>query len=276
MLDELAEYSPAVQPALAPHGIYTVSEPTLGVGRRAVGNTRRAGAHPLPRDPGRGDGLRRPHGRAARRVPRPARHALAAAAPRARRVDGGAGARARRPNAARPSSPIRSPTSSSPSGASSRTRRCAAHGIPVGLGTDGASSNNSLDLLADVKVLALRPEVRRPTTRPRSRRREAWQVATGALAPAARQHSRPRGGGARRLPPRPRRPHPSSPLATCSTTSSTPRRAPSSAPPLFAAACPDARRNRRRKRRRRGNRGASTRGGVRPAPGRTLNRRSRG
>ena len=30
-----------------------------------------------------------------------------------------------------------------------------AHGIPLGLGTDGASSNNSLDVLADLKVLAL-------------------------------------------------------------------------------------------------------------------------
>ena len=29
------------------------------------------------------------------------------------------------------------------------------HGIPVGLGTDGAGSNNSLDLLADAKHLAL-------------------------------------------------------------------------------------------------------------------------
>ena len=29
------------------------------------------------------------------------------------------------------------------------------HGIPVGLGTDGAGSNNSLDLLADAKHMAL-------------------------------------------------------------------------------------------------------------------------
>ena len=33
--------------------------------------------------------------------------------------------------------------------------RAAAHGVAIGLGTDGAASNNSLDLLADLKVLAL-------------------------------------------------------------------------------------------------------------------------
>jgi 5-methylthioadenosine/S-adenosylhomocysteine deaminase len=57
-----------------------------------------------------------------------------------------------------------------------------AHGIPVGLGTDGASSNNSLDLVADVKVLALLQKFNAndPAALPAT---EAWQVATGALAP---------------------------------------------------------------------------------------------
>jgi 5-methylthioadenosine/S-adenosylhomocysteine deaminase len=57
------------------------------------------------------------------------------------------------------------------------------HGIPIGLGTDGASSNNSLDLLADLKVLALlqKHEANDPAALPAS---EAWQVATGALAPS--------------------------------------------------------------------------------------------
>ena len=57
------------------------------------------------------------------------------------------------------------------------------HGIPVGLGTDGASSNNSLDLVADVKVLALLQKfsANDPAALPAT---EAWQVATGALAPA--------------------------------------------------------------------------------------------
>jgi len=56
------------------------------------------------------------------------------------------------------------------------------HGIPVGLGTDGASSNNSLDLLDDVKVLALLQKFADddPASLPAA---EAWAVATGALAP---------------------------------------------------------------------------------------------
>jgi 5-methylthioadenosine/S-adenosylhomocysteine deaminase len=58
-----------------------------------------------------------------------------------------------------------------------------AHGIPVGLGTDGASSNNGLDLLQDVKVLALLEKHRQrdPASLPAD---EAWDVVTGALAPA--------------------------------------------------------------------------------------------
>jgi 5-methylthioadenosine/S-adenosylhomocysteine deaminase len=58
-----------------------------------------------------------------------------------------------------------------------------AHGIPVGLGTDGASSNNSLDLVADVKFLALLQKHRAhdPAALPAA---EAWDVVTGALAPA--------------------------------------------------------------------------------------------
>ena len=65
---------------------------------------------------------------------------------------------------------------------SSRTHGRAAHGIPVGLGTDGASSNNSLDLLDDVKVLALLQKFADddPASLPAA---EAWAVATGALAP---------------------------------------------------------------------------------------------
>jgi 5-methylthioadenosine/S-adenosylhomocysteine deaminase len=57
-----------------------------------------------------------------------------------------------------------------------------AHGIPVGLGTDGAASNNSLDLLADCKVLALLQKHAQddPAALPA---REAWSVVTGALAP---------------------------------------------------------------------------------------------
>jgi 5-methylthioadenosine/S-adenosylhomocysteine deaminase len=57
-----------------------------------------------------------------------------------------------------------------------------AHGIPVGLGTDSAASNNSLDLLADCKVLALLQKHAQddPAALPAG---EAWSVVTGALAP---------------------------------------------------------------------------------------------
>src|SRR5205823_10845330 len=51
------------------------------------------------------------------------------------------------------------------------------HGIPVGLGTDGAASNNSLDLFQDVKHLALiqKHAARDPAAMPAT---EAWAVAT--------------------------------------------------------------------------------------------------
>ena len=56
------------------------------------------------------------------------------------------------------------------------------YGIPVGLGTDGASSNNSLDLFQDVKHLALvqKHAERDPAAMPAT---EAWAVATGRCAP---------------------------------------------------------------------------------------------
>src|SRR3954454_6573483 len=56
------------------------------------------------------------------------------------------------------------------------------HGIPIGIGTDGAGSNNSLDLLQDLKFLALlqKHEARDPSVLPA---RDAWDVATGRRAP---------------------------------------------------------------------------------------------
>jgi 5-methylthioadenosine/S-adenosylhomocysteine deaminase len=67
-----------------------------------------------------------------------------------------------------------------------RARR---HGIPVGLGTDGASSNNSLDLFQDVKHLALiqKHAERDPAAMPAT---EAWAVATGQRAPFLGQSGR--------------------------------------------------------------------------------------
>ncbi|HEX2265120.1 MAG TPA: amidohydrolase [Solirubrobacterales bacterium] len=55
-------------------------------------------------------------------------------------------------------------------------------GVPVGLGTDGAGSNDSLDLLADLKVFALvqKHAAADPTAIEAG---EAWAVATGMRAP---------------------------------------------------------------------------------------------
>ena len=57
-----------------------------------------------------------------------------------------------------------------------------AAGVAVGLGTDGAGSNDSLDLLADLKTFALAQEhaAADPTAIDAA---EAWAVATGARAP---------------------------------------------------------------------------------------------
>jgi 5-methylthioadenosine/S-adenosylhomocysteine deaminase len=52
----------------------------------------------------------------------------------------------------------------------------------VGLGTDGPGSNNSLDLFADMKVLALvqKHEARDPAV---ITAEETWEIATGRRAP---------------------------------------------------------------------------------------------
>lgn len=57
-----------------------------------------------------------------------------------------------------------------------------AAGCPIGVGTDGAASNNSLDLLQDIKVLALlqKHTAIDPAALPAP---EAWAIATGARAP---------------------------------------------------------------------------------------------
>jgi 5-methylthioadenosine/S-adenosylhomocysteine deaminase len=58
-----------------------------------------------------------------------------------------------------------------------------ARGIPVGIGTDGASSNNGLDVFQDVKVLSLLQKHAQESTTALPAH-EAWAVATGELAPS--------------------------------------------------------------------------------------------
>jgi 5-methylthioadenosine/S-adenosylhomocysteine deaminase len=61
--------------------------------------------------------------------------------------------------------------------------RARARGVAVGLGTDGPASNNSLDLLQEVKYLTLlqKHATRDPTVLPAA---EAWDVVTGRVAPS--------------------------------------------------------------------------------------------
>ncbi len=55
-------------------------------------------------------------------------------------------------------------------------------GIPIGLGTDGAGSNNSLDLLGEVKQLALVQKLRAGDAAAITAE-DAWSIATGGQAP---------------------------------------------------------------------------------------------
>jgi 5-methylthioadenosine/S-adenosylhomocysteine deaminase len=57
-----------------------------------------------------------------------------------------------------------------------------AAGVPVGLGTDGAGSNDSLDLLADLKAFAL-AQRHAAADATAVAAGEAWEIATGARAP---------------------------------------------------------------------------------------------
>jgi 5-methylthioadenosine/S-adenosylhomocysteine deaminase len=181
LLDELVEHAPWVQPSLAPHGIYTASEATLTwvaeqSERRGVpvhlhfletedevtGCVQRTGERP-------GAYLQRIGLLSSRLV---LAHGVWMDEPELELV------------AASGATVVTNPVSNLKLAVGrafpyAETRR---HGIPVALGTDGASSNNSLDLVADVKVLALlhKFSANDPAALPAT---EAWQVATGALAP---------------------------------------------------------------------------------------------
>jgi 5-methylthioadenosine/S-adenosylhomocysteine deaminase len=67
-------------------------------------------------------------------------------------------------------------------------RRAAKRGIPIALGTDGAASNNNLDMFQEAKTFALiqKHADNDPTAMPAA---EAWQVATGVKAPLVGQGS---------------------------------------------------------------------------------------
>ncbi len=68
-------------------------------------------------------------------------------------------------------------------------RQAAIRRIPIALGTDGAASNNALDMFQDMKILALiqKQAEQDPTALPAD---EAWAIATGARAPVFGQSGR--------------------------------------------------------------------------------------
>ncbi|MBF0160650.1 MAG: amidohydrolase [Magnetococcales bacterium] len=68
-------------------------------------------------------------------------------------------------------------------------RKAAARQIPMALGTDGAASNNSLDMFQNMKIMALlqKQAEQDPTVLPAD---EAWAIATGARAPLFGQSGR--------------------------------------------------------------------------------------
>jgi 5-methylthioadenosine/S-adenosylhomocysteine deaminase len=180
-LDELADADPRVRPCLTPHGIYTVSADSLAwvaeqsdardvpvhlhyleIEGEVTGCLQRSGERPGPYLAGLG--LLTPRTVLAHGVWMEDAELDAVAA-------GGA-------------TVVTNPVSNLklavgrvfPYGA------VRAAGIPVGLGTDGASSNNGLDLFQDVKVLSLlqKHAANDPTVLPAD---EAWALATGAHAP---------------------------------------------------------------------------------------------
>ena len=197
-LDEVTEFAPMVQPSLAPHGIYTVSERSLEwVAEQSERRALPVQIHFLETEDEVSGCLERTSLR-----PGPYLDRIGVLSPRAVLAHGVWMEEAELELvAARGATVVTNPVSNLKL-AVGRTfpyPRARAHGIAVGLGTDGASSNNGLDLLQDVKVLAILQKFAHddPAALPAA---EAWDIASGQLAPAL--GARARGGGAGRLPPR--------------------------------------------------------------------------
>jgi len=181
LLDELTEHAPWVQPSLAPHGIYTASEPTLAwVAEQSSARDLPVHLHFLETEDEVTGCVERTGER-----PGPYLDRVGLLSPRLFLAHG---VWMEDPElelvAERGATVVTNPVSNLKLavGRVFPYQRVRAHHIPVGIGTDGAASNNSLDLLADLKVLALlqKFEANDPATLPAT---EAWQVAIGALAP---------------------------------------------------------------------------------------------
>jgi 5-methylthioadenosine/S-adenosylhomocysteine deaminase len=180
-LDELADADPRVTPCLAPHGIYTVSTDSLAwVAEQAATRDLPVQLHFLEIE----DEVTGCLDRTGQR-PGPYVDGLGLLTPRTVLAHG---VWMEEPEldvvAARGSTVVTNPVSNLKlaGGRIFPYQAVRSHGIPVGLGTDGAASNNGLDLLQDIKVLSLlqKHAANDPRVLPAD---ESWQVVTGALAP---------------------------------------------------------------------------------------------
>ncbi|MFI5047396.1 MAG: amidohydrolase family protein [Acidimicrobiia bacterium] len=181
LLDELAGVSPRVLPGLAPHGIYTASGATLGwVAEESARRNLPVQLHFL-------ETADEVSGCLDRTGQRPTAYLESLGLLSDRLVlahgvwlDDDDGARV----AAHGSTVVTNPVSNLKLAVGKIFPWALArkHGIAVALGTDGAASNNSLDLLADLKVLALLQSFAAddPAAMPA---RDVWSIASGARAP---------------------------------------------------------------------------------------------
>ncbi len=180
-LVELEGRGPRIAPALAPHAIYTVSEPSL----RWLGDLSRERGIPihihLSETESEVDACVAANG------VRPAEYLdrLGVLGPRTLLAHSvWLDDRERELIAASGATIVTNPNANMKLavGATFDLPAARAAGIPVALGTDGAGSNNALDLLGEVKQLALVQKMRAgdPATLPAH---DAWAIATAAAAP---------------------------------------------------------------------------------------------
>jgi 5-methylthioadenosine/S-adenosylhomocysteine deaminase len=180
-LDRLAEFGPAIRPSLTPHAIYTVSEESLRwVAELSAEREVAVHIHLSETEPEVADCLRE-HGE------RPAFYLdrLGLLSERTVLAHGVWLDRSELELVAeRGCTVVANPVANMKLAVGSQLDYVAAReaGVAVGLGTDGAGSNDSLDLMADVKYFAL-TQKHAAGTAGAIGAVEAWEVATGRRSP---------------------------------------------------------------------------------------------
>jgi 5-methylthioadenosine/S-adenosylhomocysteine deaminase len=180
-LARLGEFGPRVTPCLGPHAIYTVDEPVL----RHIGELSAAGDVPIQIHLAETE--EEVHQCVVEHGCRPAHYLdrVGMLTPRTVLAHGvWLDATELELIAARGATIVTNPVSNMKLtvGRAFPYPAARAAGIPVGIGTDGAASNNSLDLLADLKILTLLQKHSHgdPKLLPAA---DAWAIVTGAHAP---------------------------------------------------------------------------------------------